>query len=170
LHSLYNRRERLRGLIPISFAEPDAFDGPICVETRLGRLPLHDNADKRFTAGIGFLDRFGDRRLQVLKRDRTTVIERSLLPKPSQNAPRNIVNWTGHYRMIAGWEGERRAESRRQIDQISDRSKCKLVTLRVNSSVKQNFVSRRLQASAVDARSQVLAAGEVCDALNEAAD
>jgi hypothetical protein len=30
--------------------------------------------------------------LQVLKRDRTTVIERSLLPKPSQNAPRNIVN------------------------------------------------------------------------------
>lgn len=92
LHSLYNRRERLRGLIPISFAEPDAFDGPICVETRLGRLPLHDNADKRFTAGIGFLDSFGDRRLQVLKRDRTTVIERSLLPKPSQNAPRNIVN------------------------------------------------------------------------------
>jgi hypothetical protein len=66
--------------------------------------------------------------------------------------------------MIAGWEGERRAESRRQIDQISDRSKCKLVTLRVNSSVKQNFVSRRLQASAVDAGSQVLAAG------NEAAD
>jgi hypothetical protein len=84
LHSLCNRRERLRGLIPISFAEPDASDGPIRAETRRRRFSLDDNADKTFTARIGFLHSFGDRRLQTLKRDRTAVIERFLRPKPSQ--------------------------------------------------------------------------------------
>jgi hypothetical protein len=85
LHPLYYGCERLRRPIAIRFAEPDASDGPICAQTRLGRLRLDDNADKRFTTRVGFLHSFGDRRLQPLERDRTAVIERSPLPKPSQN-------------------------------------------------------------------------------------
>lgn len=84
LHPLYDGRKRLPGFVPIGFAEPDASNSPICIETRFGRLPLDDNSCKCFTTGISFLDSFGNCRLQTLARNRTAVIKRSLFRKPSQ--------------------------------------------------------------------------------------
>jgi len=66
LHPLDYRRQRFAALIPISFAEPNTSYSPIRIETRLGRLPLHDNASKSFTVRVSLLDSLGDRRFQTI--------------------------------------------------------------------------------------------------------
>jgi hypothetical protein len=61
LHSLDYRRQRFARLVPISVAKSNTFYSPIRVEMGLGRLSLHDNADKSFTVRVSLLDRLGDR-------------------------------------------------------------------------------------------------------------
>jgi hypothetical protein len=51
LHPLDDRRQ----CQPISFAEQDALYSPIRIETRLWRLPLHDDANEPAHLGSAFL-------------------------------------------------------------------------------------------------------------------
>jgi hypothetical protein len=56
LHPLDDRRQCYAGRAPISFAKPDTLYSPIRVETRVWRLPLHDDANETCTLGISLLD------------------------------------------------------------------------------------------------------------------
>jgi hypothetical protein len=83
LHPLDNRHQRYDALISISFAEPDTFDYP--VYSRLRCLPPHNNARESFKSGISFPNGFGNRRFQLLPRDRRAPIIIKFFPEPSQN-------------------------------------------------------------------------------------
>jgi hypothetical protein len=60
LHPLDDRRYRLAALIPISIAAPNTSYSPIRIQTRLGRLSLHDDTDESFTVRASLLDRLGE--------------------------------------------------------------------------------------------------------------
>jgi hypothetical protein len=77
---------------PDSFAEQDALYSSIRIETRLWRLPLHDDANETCTLRVSLLDSLSDRRLQTLARNRTAVVRR-FLPMPGQNdVRREMIN------------------------------------------------------------------------------
>jgi hypothetical protein len=47
-------------------AVPNTSYSPIRIETLLGRLSLHNDANETFTLGVSLLDSLGDRRLQTI--------------------------------------------------------------------------------------------------------
>jgi hypothetical protein len=70
LHPLDDRRQCYAGRVPISFAKPDTLYSPIRVETRLWRLPLHDDANETCThLGSAFLTALA---IAACKRSRET--------------------------------------------------------------------------------------------------
>jgi len=91
LRPLYDRRQRLTGLVPIGSAEPDTSDGPIRVQTRLWGFTLDDNARESLATGLGLLDSLCDCRLQTLARNPTSVIEQFRV-LPNFHTPRREIS------------------------------------------------------------------------------
>jgi hypothetical protein len=76
LRPLYDRRQRMTGLVPISSAEPNTLDGPVRVETGLGGFALDDDAGESLAIVVGLLDSLCDCGLQKVARNRASVIGR----------------------------------------------------------------------------------------------
>jgi hypothetical protein len=93
LRLLYDRRQRLTGLVPISSAEPNTLDGPVRVETRLRGFTLDDHARESLATVVGLLDGLCDCGLQKVARNRTSVIGRfRALPNVHMPHPKYMVN------------------------------------------------------------------------------
>lgn len=92
LRPLYDRLQRLTGLVPISSAEPNTTDGPVRVETRLGGFTLDDHARESLATVVGLLDSLCDCGLQKVARYRASVIGRfPALPNVHTPYPKYII-------------------------------------------------------------------------------
>ena len=75
--------------IPISFAEQDALYSPIRIETRLWRLPLHDDANEPAQLGSAFLTALV---IADCKRSRDIECQTvSSEPKPNESYRGNLL-------------------------------------------------------------------------------
>jgi hypothetical protein len=92
LRPLYDRRQRMTGLVPISSAEPNTLDGPVRVETGLGGFALDDDAGESLAIVVGLLDSLCDCGLQKVARNRASVIGRfRALPNVHTSHPKYMV-------------------------------------------------------------------------------
>jgi hypothetical protein len=98
LRPLYDRRQRLTGLVPISSAEPNTLDGPVRVETRPWGFTLDDHARESLATVIGLLDSLCDCGLQKVARNRTSVIGRfRALPNVHTPHPKYGYDYMGKF-------------------------------------------------------------------------
>jgi hypothetical protein len=92
LHARNYRGYGLRGLTPIGFTKFDAFDGPVCIETRFRPYGFDNDIDESGATGIGFLDGVRDRGLQLSTRNRLSIVSRSYGPKQRHNMLQQLVD------------------------------------------------------------------------------
>jgi hypothetical protein len=98
LRPLYDRRQRLTGLVPISSAEPNTLDGPVRVETRPWGFTLDDHARESLATVVGLLDSLCDCGLQKVARNRTSVIGRfRALPNVHTPHPKYGYSYMGKF-------------------------------------------------------------------------